>query len=374
MKRAARCLMFVMVLSLFELGLAFEPDLVSELLVEGRVVGGDITDGSLVFSSPGRVWVSTSEGKESFRKDLKPDQGIVASADGEFFGITTYSKDVPSGFLAAKKFELYSADGKRLWEIENPKVSEFFISNGAELIVGISTSGENPKSGLAFYDRAGELLFSTTVGFLNGVSFSENGKCFLANSAKDGLMSFDESGQLKDNLGPCERFAVSPDGEWVATVLEGRLRLFHKGQPMEPSPQIDPLVRAMSFSPESQYLAALERKNLHLFEVSTGELLWTHTLDQAGLSFISVDVSAGAERVIAGVDFDSGREAGRHQRHTKGLVYVLDEKGKITWQREFTYKLWSALFPRVRFSADGTRFSVITRERAYLFDAGQPDK
>jgi len=374
MRSAARYLIFALVLSLFESGLAFEPELVSELPAEGRIVGGDVLHGNLVFSSPDRLWVSTPEGKESFQMDLKPGQGIVASQDGEFFGITTYSKKVPAGFLAARKFELYSADGKKLWEIDDPKASEFYISNRAELIVGISAGNETPKSGLAFYDRSGQMLSSTTVGFLNGVSFSANGKRFFANSAKDGLMSFGDSGELEDNLGPCDRFAVSPDGEWVATVLEGRLRLFRQGQPTEFSPQIDPLVRSMSFSLGNQYLAVLDKKNLQLFEVANGQLLWKHTLDQAGLSFISVDVSAGAKRVIAGVDFDRGREAGRHQRHTKGLVYVLDKKGEIAWQREFTYKLWSTLFPRVRFSADGTSFSVLTRERAYLFDAGRPDK
>ena len=374
MRSAGRCLAFILILSLFEWGLALEPELISELPVEGRMVGGDVLDGKLVFSSPERLWISTSEGRESFGANLQTDQGVVASQDGNFFGITTYSKDVPAGFLAAKKFELYSADGKKLWEIDDPGVSEFYISNGAELIVGISANGESPESHLTFYDRAGEPVSGTGVAFLQAVSFSANGKYFFANSAKDGLMSFGESGQLKDNFGPCDKFAVSPDEEYVASVLDGHLKLFHKGKPIGPSQEINPLVRAMSFSPENQYLSVLDKKNLYLFEVARGELLWQHTLDQPELSFVSVDVSLGGERVIAGVDFDRGREAGRHQRHTKGLVHILDKKGKITWQREFSYKLWSTLFPRVRFSSDPSRFSVMTRERAYLFDAGQPEK
>jgi hypothetical protein len=374
MRSAGRYLIFVFVLSLFEWGLALEPELISELPVEGKVVGGEIIDGRLVFSSPERLWISTSEGKESFQANLQTDQGVVASQDGNFFGITTYSKDVPAGFLAAKRFELYSADGKKLWEIDDPGVSEFYISNGAELIVGISAGDESPESGLAFFNQNGELIANRKVGFLNGISFSANGRCFLVNSAKDGLTSFGESAQLKDNFGPCDKFAVSSGGEYVATVSGGHLKIFHKGKPRGLSPEINPLVRTMSFSPENQFLAVLDSKHLYLFEVARGELLWQHTLDQPELSFISVDVSPGGDKVIAGVDFDRGREAGRHQRHTKGLVHILDKKGKITWQREFSYKLWSTLFPRVRFSSDGTRFSVMTRERAYLFDAGRPEK
>jgi WD40 repeat protein len=374
MRSAGRYLVFVFVLSLFEWALAFEPELISELPVEGRIVGGDVLHGNLVFSSPERLWISTSEGKESYQANLQTHQGVVASPDGNFFGITTYSKDVPAGFLAAKRFELYSADGKKLWEIDDPGVSEFYISNGAELIVGISAGDESPESHLTFYDQAGEMIFGTGVAFLQAVSFSANGKYFFANSAKDGLMSFSQSGQPKDNFGPCDKFAISPDGGWVATVSDGHLKLFHKGKPMGPSPEINPLVRAMSFSPENQYLAVLDRKNLYLFAVTGGDLLWQHILDQPELSFISVDVSPEGERVIVGVDFDRGREARRHHRHTKGLVYILDKKGKITWQREFSYKLWSTLFPRVRFSSVGTRFSVMTREWAYLFGAGQSEK
>jgi outer membrane protein assembly factor BamB len=299
---------------------------------------------------------------------------VVASQDGGFFGVTAYSKDVPAGFLAAKRFELYSADGNRLFQIDNPGVSEFYISDRAELIVGISASDQTPRSGLAFFDRAGELLSRTTVEFINGVLFSADGKCFLVNSAKDGLISFDRSGQLKGSFGACDRFAVSSDGDRVAVVLEGRLKLYHQGQPAGDSAEIDSPPRAMSFSPGNDYLAVVDKKRLYLFEVATGELLWKHTLDRPELSFVSVDVSSGGERVVAGVDFDSGREAGRHRRHVKGLVYVLDKKGKIIWQREFTYRLWSSLFPRVRLSADGVKFSVTTRERSYLFDAGRLDK
>lgn len=374
MRSATKYLVLVLVLSLFEWGFALEPELVLEMPVEGRIIGGDILDGKVVSSSREKLWVSTPEGKRSFQMSLEPNQGVVASDDGGFFGITTYSKDVPAGFLAAKRFELYSADGKKLWEIENPEVSEFYISNGAKLIVGIFAGEEGPESHLAFHNQAGELIFGTKVGFLQGVSFSANGKYFFASSAKDGLMSFDESGQLKDNFGACDRFAVSPDGDWVATASDGRLRFFDQGKPIEVSLEINPFVRTMSFSPESEYLAVLDKKNLYLFEVTGGKLLWQHTLDQPERSFISADVSGGAERVIVGIDSDKGKKVRREDRHTEGLVYLFDKDGKITWQREFSYKLWSALFPRVQFSSDAARFSVMTREKVYVFNMSRSEK
>lgn len=374
MEGLRRYLVLVFLLLPLKFGFALEPELVLEMPVEGRIIGGDILDGKVVSSSREKLWVSTPEGKRSFQMSLEPNRGVVASPNGNFFGITTYSKDMPTGFLAAESFELYSADGNKLWEMENPEVSEFCVSNGAKLIVGISANGESPESHLAFYNQAGELILSTKAGFLNGVSFSANGKYFLVNSAKDGLMSFDESGQLKDNFGPCDKFAVSPDGDWVATASDGRLRFFDQGKPIEVSLEISPFVRAMSFSPESEYLAVLDKKNLYLFEVAGGKLLWQHTLDQPELSFISVDVSPGAERIVAGIDFDKGREAQSKDRHTRGLVYIFDREGKITWQREFSYELWSAFFPRVQFSSDGSRFSVVTREKVYVFNMSRSEK
>ncbi|MGB3092177.1 MAG: hypothetical protein WBC42_03070, partial [Candidatus Zixiibacteriota bacterium] len=233
MEGLRRYLVLAFILLPFKFGFALEPELVLEMPVEGRIIGGDILDGKVVSLSREKLWVSTPEGKRSFQMSLKPNQGVVASDDGGFFGITTYSKDVPVGFLGAERFELHSADGEKLWEIEDPEVSEFYVSNGAKLTVGISANGESPESHLAFYNQAGELIFGTKVGFLQGVSFSANGKYFFASSAKDGLMSFDESGQLKDNFGPCDKFAVSPDGDWVATASDGRLRFFDQGKPIE---------------------------------------------------------------------------------------------------------------------------------------------
>ena len=115
MEGLRRYLVLAFLLLPFKFGFALEPELVLEMPVEGRLIGGDILDGKVVSSSREKLWVSTPEGKRSFQMSLKPNQGVVASDDGGFFGITTYSKDVPVGFLGAERFELHSADGGKLW-------------------------------------------------------------------------------------------------------------------------------------------------------------------------------------------------------------------------------------------------------------------
>ena len=137
----------------------------------------------------------------------------VASDDGGFYGITTYSKKASPGHLAAERFELHSANGVKLWKIENPEVSEFFISPGGRLVVGMSGGEGSGESPLAFYDHDGELISSTVVSLPQGILFSSNGKHVLVNSAKDGLLLFDDSGELKVKLAPCDWFAISSGGE-----------------------------------------------------------------------------------------------------------------------------------------------------------------
>jgi outer membrane protein assembly factor BamB len=374
MRALKTCMILVLLLFLFEISLALEAELVSEIPIEGRTIGGDILDGRLILSSHQRLSVLNSEGKEAFHLELKRNQGVTSSDDGLFFGITTYSTKASPGFLAAEKFELFTIDGKELWEIEDPKVASFHISNRAKLVVGLSGGEGASNSWMVFYNGNGEEINRTEVSFPQGISFPSNGRYVFANSATDGLLVFDDTGSLKANLGRCGQFSFSSDGEYVATVSEEGLKLFHQGKPKGSPLKIDPLVRDMRFSPEDDYLAIIDRESLSLFETDTGKLLWQHTLNQPGHSFISVDVSADAEMIIAGIDVDKGRDVPQSERHTKGWVYIFDKNGKIIWGKQLSYQLWSIFFPKVGFSSDGKRLSVVTREKLYLFEVEQAEK
>jgi outer membrane protein assembly factor BamB len=348
--------------------LAVEPELVFELSIEGQIVMGSISDGNLILSTHEGLQVVTSDGKQSFQANLKPNQGLVTSADGKFFGITNYSKSTSTDFLSAESFALYSAEGNKLWEIKNPEVSDFHISNQANFVVGVSAGEGSQKSRLIFYNHAGDSIRSIDVELFQGISFSYNGKYVFVNSGKDGLLAYDDSGNLKGSLGLCEKFATSRDGEYVVTMSNGALKFFYQTKTTGISPKTNLLsAREMSFSPDNRYLSVVDKKSLYLFEVKTGKLLWQYTLDKPELSFVSVDVAGNAEKIITGIDFDKGRGAAPEERHTNGFVYLFDKEGRITWQKELSYKLWGAVFPQVQFSSDGTRFSVVTREKIYLF-------
>lgn len=376
MKNVRGCFILIFLSLVFaQTALAVEPELVFEIPVGGKTISGDVLDGKLILSSPEKLLVVTPEGEESYQMNVKPNQGLVTSEDGKFFGITTYSKNTSTDFLSAESFALYSAEGNKLWEIKNPEVSNFHISNQARpqsggqanLVVGISSGEGSQKSRLIFYNHTGDSIRSIEAGLFQGISFSSNGKYVFINGGKDGLLAFDDSGNSKGNFGLCEKFATSGDGEYAAIISNGVLKFFYQTKTTRVSPKTTLLAREMSFSPDNRYSSVIDKKSLYLFEVKAGKLLWQYTLEKPELSFISVDVTSNAEKIITGIDFDKGRKVAPEDRHTNGFVYLFDKEGKITWQEELSYKLRGASFPQVKFSSNETRFSVITREKIYLF-------
>jgi len=360
-------LLVVLTALLFSHGLASGPELVSEVATEGQAVHGDILDGKLILSSPQGFQVLTAGGKRAFEGTLGANQGLVFSDNGEYFGITTYSKEASPGFLAADKFELHSSDGNKLWEIKDPGVSEFFISKDAKVIVGISGEEGGSESEADFYGSKGNLVSATRIRSPQGLDISPDGERILINSAKDGLLLFERAGRLVGRFGPCDQFAISSGGQYVATASEKTIRLQEVGKPPRELKQATSPVRSLCFSPDNKYLGAIDKANLFLFEVETAKLLWQHTLEQPELSFVSLDLCAGGERTIAGLDFDNGGDVPAAERHTKGLVYLFDKQGGLIWQNEVSYKLWGAVFPLVKISGDGSRFSIVTREKVYLY-------
>jgi len=365
----------VILLLLFfaNLGVALEPVLILEKPVEGKRVMGNMAEGDLLLLSSSGISALSPEGKESTQPALKPNQGMIASGDGKFYGITTFSENVPSGFLGADKFELFSADGTKLWELNQPVVADFYISNQAFWVVGIASGGDGPESFLIFYNHSGDSVFSIKVGFLQGVSFSQNGACILINSAKTGLSEFcpakDPTSEplVKTDYGPADNFAVSANGEYAAAFSIGKLDFFYQGKPTGSFSKENLLARKMCFSPEGNYLGVIDKKTLYLFETKTGKLRWEYFLEKPELAFVSLDIAGLAKKIMVGVDFDKGGNVSPEERHTRGFVYLLDATGKSVWTKELSYKLWGINYPKVQFSPDGTKFYVLTRGKAYLY-------
>jgi hypothetical protein len=362
---------------------ALEPVLILERPIQEKSVNPNFVNGKIILSSREELSTLNQAGKESFKLKLKENQDVITSENGEYFGITTYSTKGAPGFLKAEKFVLHSAFGKTLWQIENPKGSAFFIANNGKLVVGVSGFEGKKESELIFYNENGDSVFSTKINFFQSLSFSPNGGSVFVRSGTDGLLVFDQKGDLKGKYETCQEFTTSFDGERVACVSDDKLNFYHQGK-LVTQTRVGSvgksagsvggeniLARGMALSPDNRYVSLIDKKNLYLLDFETGEVLWQYSLDQPELSFISVDITRNAERIIAGVDFDKGRNVPVQERHTKGYVYLFDKKGDLTWEKELSYKLWNVFVPKVKFSLDGSIFSVKTREKIGLFKLNQ---
>lgn len=352
---------------------AGEPVLVLEKSINEKSVNPNFVNGKIILSSREELSTLTQAGKESFKLKLKENQDVITSENGEYFGITTYSTKGAPGFLKAEKFVLHSAFGKTLWQIENPRNSAFFIANNGKLVVGVSSFEGKKEAELALYNENGDSIFSTKIDFFQGLSFSPDGGSVFVKSGTDGLLVFDQKGDLKGKYETCDEFTTSLDGERVACVSDDKLNFYHQGKLVTQTrvgsagEGENILARGMVFSPDNEYVSLVDKKNLYLFDFETGEVLWQYSLDQPELSFISVDMTKNAEMIIAGADFDKGRNVPSQERYTKGYVYLFDKNGKLTWEKELSYKLWNVFVPMVKFSLDGSIFSVKTKETIYLF-------
>jgi len=346
---------------------ALEPALVLEKSIKEKSVNPNFVNGKISLSSKEELSTLTPAGTEFFKLKLKENQDVITSENGEYFGITTYTPKGSPGSLKAGKFVLHSADGKALWQNENPQSSSFLIANNGKLVVGVSSFEEKRESGLIFYNENGDSVFSTKIDFFQGLSFSPNGGFVFVRSGTDGLLVFDQKGELKGNYKTCEAFTASPDGDRVACVSNGKLNFYRQGKLISVGKRENILARGMALSPDNRYVSLIDKKTLYLFDFETGKVLWQYNLDQPGSSFISIDMSSNADMIIAGVDFDKGRNVPPEGRHTKGDVYLFDKEGNLTWKKELSYKVWNAFIPGVKFSLDGSIFSVTTRESIYLF-------
>jgi len=362
---------------------AIEPVLILERPIQEKSVNPNFVNGKIIFSSREELSTLNQAGKESFKLKLKENQEVITSEKGEYFGITTYSTKVASGILKAEKFVLHSAFGKTLWQIENPKGSAFFIANNGKLVGGVSSFEGKKEAELVFYNGNGDSIFSTKINFFQGLSFSPNGRSVFVRSGTDGLLVLDQKGNLKGDYKTCQEFTTSFDGERIACVSDDKLNFYHQGKLVTQTRVGSAgksagsvggeniLARGMAFSPDNRYVSLIDKKNLYLLDFETGEVLWQYSLDQPELSFISVDMTENAEMIIVGVDFDKGRNVPSQERHTKGYIYLFDKKGDLTWEKELSYKLWNIFAPKVKFSLEGSIFSVKTREKIYLFKLNQ---
>jgi len=285
----------------------------------------------------------------------RPD-GFV-SAGGGFVATVEYSEG-NTEFVPLERFELRDGAGQVVYARSGDGHTVLDISDNG-VVVGADFNG--PVSGsarLVFYDAEGKPKGRAEVGFYNQRAFSADGSRFGVLDGKNGLRVFTAEGRELCNLGTGNRFAVSADGSRIALARDEEVVLFADGKPAGRIAVAEPFLRQMAFSADGSRLGLIDRHALRLFSVTDLRLELEFRPEEAGLAFISLDLSSDGELVLAGLDQSARGHADRHKR---GEVVMLDRAGKVVWRKGLEYEDWSFRLPEVRFGP-GRQFEVRTAE------------
>lgn len=294
---------------------------------------------------------------------ISKERDRVFSKNKEFQGLIELSTGNPE-FIPIDRFVLKDHEGRTIYEKADFGHTLVDISNQGS-VVGIDFDG--PMSGhakLHFYNEKGEKTGERSVGFLRDRCFTADGKRYCVNDGGRGLRMFDASGQEIHELGPCNWFAASFDGNSVAMTTDNELILLEAGLEMARIPLQTPFIRDMRFSSDGALLGYLDNKNLHLLDVQTGENVFTYRESEKRLKIVSFDIASDNSALITGCSEDKGR--GKPGRHEKGFIYLFDMEGNLRWKEEVTFDKWNIHIPKVNF-AGSDAFTVTTVDEIFEY-------
>lgn len=287
----------------------------------------------------------------------------LSSSNGEFCGSITYGEGT-SEFVPIERFTLKDKSGHLRYELTQFGSTLVDISNNGS-VVGIDFSGPvSNKATLHFYSPAGIQVGTASVGSLLERSFSTDGSVYCVNDGTSGLCVFDPAGNELHNVGRGNWFAVSADGKMIALAQDNSLLIFNEGKPAGSIALASPFIRQMRFSPDGTRLSFVDRKNLVVYSTAESRMLLNYRENNSQLNFISCDVNAGNNLVVAGLEEDKGR--GTIDRRTRGYIYLFDATGKLAWKGQVRYSNWSAFIPDTRFTSDHS-FQVKTVDEVYEY-------
>ena len=321
-------------------------------------------------STPTRIKIFSPDLKVVFNKRIKQNRRLVYSERGKHFGITKYNDHSPTSF-SLLRLDVFSNTGKLLWSIKKPRASSFVLSDKTPRAIGIVGAEGFAKSELDIYTDLGKLDKTLTVTYLLDVRFSPNGECLFVNSADAGLMLYDRTGNLIQNLGTAEKYCMSENSSYVALVNSEGILQFKNGVKINSIPMAfddSNSVVDMKFDPSLSRLALLCKNSLRIYRLPTLELIWDEKNQQDNRKFTSL---ACSDNGLLAIGYDVSSEQNGEINHTEGGVSLFDWDGSLLWSKKFSYSNWSRDFPMVRFASDGNAIQIATRNEAYLFSIFQ---
>lgn len=338
-------------------------ELVSEYSInvdENEKVMGSMQGNFLVYNR-GFMALYNPMGKQAFSRKLKSTIKPVLSDNGKYLGLVTYS-DKGVSDMKTLQLEMVDPMGKTIWKLANPPANSFVLADnglifGIEGVVGMSTTR------IHMYDQNGDRMAIIPAPNFSALAIAPSGKKFLVDRGRDGLDVYDSLGALIINLPLATNYTFDSDDRYLATFFNGVFHLFQDEKEVSTIKAAGLVIEDMAINVAANIVVLMSVKQLEIFELTTGKLLWDFALTEEEKSFTSLDMSGDAARFTCGVDVNLGTPVVREKRHVEGYLYLFDTKGRTMTQRKETYTRWGVGLPRGVFSSSGGAIMLETREK-----------
>lgn len=227
-----------------------------------------------------------------------------------------------------RNFRFFEGEQLR-FALERAPGSDLYISNTGFIAFMDMSQHFNRELTAHFYDKTGRFLCSKIFRGASLFGFSTSGKSFGAGAGEHFyLISLPEGGTAA--YPPADQFSISEDDRRLALAYRDRVRIF---SPAGEELQIQTgfaYPRKVAISSASGLAAVIDKRNLQVYSLAGGELLFRRTLSGA-YSYRDLEIVDGA--VAAGVHY---REAGV----SKGILRIFSPGGTLIQETESAPKFF----------------------------------
>lgn len=221
-----------------------------------------------------------------------------------------------------KHFELYEND-QLLYSLDTAPGSDLYISNSGIIAFMDHTHHYRGELVIHFYARTGQYLFSEKFKGADLFGFSAQGNKFGVGSVK-GFQVISVPDHHIETYDRGFQFNISEAENTVAVAMENGIKVYTNGLLVKEFQTDFDYTRKVRISSKLNLIAAISKRHLKVFSLTTGDLLFADSL--TGKQSYR-DLRFNDERLFAGIQ-------SRVKEYSKGILRIYSSSGDIILEIE----------------------------------------